>query len=152
MNDLLELKGSLEFAKNESKPNPQLPSNKTISSHILRKLLKDLSVLKDFWSSQDIISGALISVYYNRVIPKSSRIKLFMSERSENSNTYIRGVRFDADDKKHIITYYISKKVLNKCIKTTESLIDIIDTYYGGIIDNEKIKSISGKELLLKPC
>lgn len=149
MNDLLELKGSLEFAKNESKPNPQLPSNKTISSHILKKLLKDLSVLKDFWSSQDIISGALISVYYNRVIPKSSRIKLFMSERSENSNTYIRGVRFDADDKKHIITYYISKKVLNKCIKTTESLIDIIDTYYGGIIDNEKIKSISGKEKFL---
>ena len=121
MNDLLELKGTLEFDKNESKPNPQLPSNKTISSTVLKKLLKDLNGLNNFWSYQNIVSGALISVYYNRVIPKSSRIKSFMSERSESSNTYIRGVRFDGDNKKHIITYYISKKTLNKCIKTIES-------------------------------
>lgn len=149
MNDLLELKGTLEFDKNGSKPNPQLPLNKVISSKILRKLLNDLNILNTFWSSQNIISGALISVYYNRIIPKSSRIKLFMSEHSENSNIYIRGVRFDEDNKKHIITYYISKKVLHKCIKIIKSLIDIIDTYYDGVLDNEKVKGITGKEKYL---
>lgn len=149
MNDLLELKGTLESDKNESKPNPQLPSNKTISAKTLMKLLNDLSTLNTFWNSQNIISGALVSVYYNRVIPKSSRIKSFMSERSENSNLYIRGVRFDGDNKKHIITYYISKKALQKCITTIESLIDIINTYYNGVIDNEKMKSITGKEKYL---
>ena len=149
MNDLLELKGTLESDKNESKPNPQLPSNKTISAKTLTKLLNDLSALNTFWNSQNIISGALVSVYYNRVIPKSSRIKSFMSERSENSNLYIRGVRFDGDNKKHIITYYISKKVLQKCITIIESLIDIINTYYNGVMDNEKMKSITGKEKYL---
>ena len=53
-----------------------------------------------------ILSGALISVYYNRVIPKSSRLKGFFSKGSEHSNNYVRGVRFsDVNDKKHIITY-----------------------------------------------
>lgn len=149
MNDLLELKGELEFDKNGSKPNPQLPTNKTVSSKTLKKLLNDLNKLNTYWETQNIISGALISVYYNRVIPKSSRIKLFMSEHSENSNIYIRGVRFDEDNKKHIITYYISKKTLHKCIKTIKSLIDIIDTYYSGILDNEKVRGITGKEKYL---
>ena len=150
MNDLLELKGRLDSSPNISKPNPQLPSKKILTKTQLENMLNDLINLDIYWNKQNIISGALISVYYNRVIPKSSRIKVFMSQRSENSNDYIRGVRFGDNNKKHIITYYISKNTLKKCIKVMQLLVDILDNEFNGSIDNEKLKLVSKNSRFLK--
>lgn len=149
MNDLLELKGTLEYDGNHSSVQSSIPEGKLITSKHLRKLSSDLDKLVLYWNNQDVLKGALISVYYNRIIPKSRRIQKFMSEHSEESNQYIRGVRFEGTEKKHVITYYISKTKLKKCIDILNSLIDILDNNFSGVMNNDKLSNISGNEKFL---
>ena len=146
MNDLLELKGTLEHDSNHAVIQLTIPEGKNVSSNQLKKLTSDLERLVLYWNNQDILSGALVSVYYNRIIPKSRRIQRFMSEHSEESNNYIRGVRFEGIDKKHVITYYISKEKLLNCIDTLKSLIEILDKYFSGMMTNDKLTKIKGNE------
>jgi len=151
MNDLLELKGRLETAPYSSPVVTNLPVSKKVESKDLLKLKSDLERLSNFWQGENILSGALISVYYNRVIPKSSRLKGFFSKGSEHSNNYVRGVRFsDVNDKKHIITYYISKDVLRESIMRIDLLIQIIDQYFDGVVDADKLSSLDKDETPLK--
>lgn len=151
MNDLLELKGRLETAPYSSPVVTNLPVSKKVESKDLLKLKSDLERLSNFWQGENILSGALISVYYNRVIPKSSRLKGFFSKGSEHSNNYVRGVRFsDVNEKKHIITYYISKDVLRESIMRIDLLIQIIDEYFDGVVDADKLSSLDKDETPLK--
>ncbi len=151
MNDLLELKGRLESSKYKGPINYSIAKSKEVKSDDLIKLKKDLERLNEFWKDKTIIPGALVSVYYNRVIPKSSRLKGFFSIGSEPSNNYVRGVRFsDIKNKKHIITYYIDKKTLNKSIERINILIDIINNGFDGVINSENFSLIDKKETLLK--
>jgi len=151
MNDLLELKGRLETAPYSSPVVTNLPVSKKVESKDLLKLKSDLERLSNFWQGENILSGALISVYYNRVIPKSSRLKGFFSKGSEHSNNYVRGVRFsDVNEKKHIITYYISKDVLRESIMRIDLLIQIIDQYFDGVVDADKLSSLDKDETPLK--
>lgn len=143
MNDLLELKGKFESGSYSGSVNEQLPANKVISLEILKSLYSDLIRLKEYWNKQTIIPGVLISVYYNRVIPKSSRIKGFLSKTSENSNNYVKGVRFSSTaEKKHIITYYIEKETLNTCIRRLEILMDIIVNEFNGLMNSENMTDL----------
>lgn len=143
MNDLLELKGRLEKAPFSGPVINNLSTTKKIVANDLIKLKEDLIRLNRFWNEQHILNGALVSVYYNRVIPKSSRLKGFFSKGSEPSNKYVKGVRFnDNTDKKHIITYYIGKDVLKESISRIDLLIKIIDEQFNGFIDANKLKSL----------
>lgn len=149
MNDLLELRGKLEPAPYSGPVVDSLPASKKIEVDKLIKLKADLERLNNFWKEEEILSGALVSVYYNRVIPKSSRLKIFFSNGSEPSNNYVKGVRFsDINDKKHIITYYISKEVLAKSILRLEKLITMINLHFEGEIDNNKLKSLGKNDSL----
>ena len=61
------------------------------------------------------------------------------------------GVRFsDINDKKHIITYYIDKNILDKSIDRINALINITKEGFDGVINSENFKSIGKKESLLK--
>ena len=151
MNDLLELKGRLESSKYKGIIDFSIAKSKEIKSSDLIKLKKDLERLNEYWKDKIIIPGALVSVYYNRVIPKSARLKGFFSVGSEPSNNYVRGVRFsDINDKKHIITYYIEKNTLKKSIDRINALIDITNDGFDGVINSENFKLIDKKESLLK--
>ena len=151
MNDLLELKGRLESAPYSGPVVTNLAKTKKVESSILLKLKSDLERLNNFWQKESLLPGALISVYYNRVIPESARLKGLFSSGSEPSNKYIRGVRFsDINDKKHIITYYISKDILSKSILRIDMLIKIIDNFFEGNIDSEKLKTIDKDDSPLK--
>jgi len=152
MNDLLELKGKLEPAPYTGPIGTNLSKTKKIESINLLKLKADLERLNVFWEGENILSGALVSVYYNRVIPKSARLKGLFSKGSEHSNNYVRGVRFnDVDDKKHIITYYIGKDTLKKSITRIELLIKILDSFFDGVIDADKLNFLDKDETPLKP-
>lgn len=151
MNDLLELKGKLESSKYTGTVIVQLPTTKTISTKILIKLKSDLERLEKFWRDKSVIPGALISVYYNRVIPRSSRLKSLFSVGSEPSNDYVKGVRFsDVNDKKHIITYYIGKDTLKKSISRIELLINILENSFDGIIDAGKLALVDKDDTILE--
>ena len=65
MNKLLQLKGTFEQAVSNSRPgSPNLPAGKSLDVSKLEKLKKDLVELKRTWAQENIIPGALISVYY----------------------------------------------------------------------------------------
>lgn len=107
MNDLLELKGELQSSKFDGPVVASWPKYKSITCEEIESFISDLKRLNTYWEDKNIISGALISVYYNRIIPKSSRIKGLFSNGSEPSNNYVKGVKFSSlEDKKHIITYH----------------------------------------------
>lgn len=151
MNDLLELKGRLEKGDYTGSVVLNLPVKKEVRSTQLLKLLSDLERLERFWQDKSVLPGALVSVYYNRTIPKSSRLKGFFSKGSEPSNEYVRGVRFNnANDKKHIITYYIEKRILRESAKRISLLIKIIDDCFEGIIDAKKMELLDKNGVLLK--
>ena len=135
MNDLLELKGKLETKKFSGNIKLSLLSSESITTEHLEKLKSDLERLLVYWNNKDIIDGTFISAYYNRTISKSSRISRFFSKSNEDSNDYVRGVRFNnIKEKKHIITYFVPKSLLNDLIIRINVLIDVINTYFNGKI------------------
>lgn len=151
MNDLLELRGDLESKQNSSSFILRFPNNKKITVSMLRRLEEDLTRLSEYWHNETILPGILISVYYNRVIPKSSRISRLFSKNSESPDMYIRGVRFDdSDGKKHIITYYLSKDIFEKSIEKIRLVIQIIEMEFNGVLDSEKFDKITRKTKFLQ--
>lgn len=153
MNDLLELKGTLNYANINVKIDPSLKKGQKVTTSDLEKLIRDLEKQQEYWKDKNIIPGVLISVYYNRTIRKFSRIKFLFSRGSEESNIYVKGVRFKSlTEKKHIITYYLEKDMLNICIDRLKRLQKILDTLFDGEIDNDKLHSITGEEAIIKEC
>ncbi len=149
MNDLLELNGILESSKFTGIINIALPVNKTIKSGEINKFVNQLENLYNFWSEKKLIEGALISVYYNRIIPKSRRIERLLSSGSEESNRYVRGVRFDSTGNKHIITYYIKLPVLRNIINKLKKISSIVQEICNGNVSNTNFKNIDTSEKLI---
>ena len=148
MNDLLELKGKLETKKFSGNIKLSLLSSESITTEHLEKLKSDLERLLVYWNNKDIIDGTFISAYYSRTISKSSRISRFFSKSNEDSNDYVRGVRFNnIEEKKHIITYFVPKPLLNDLIIRINVLIDVINTYFNGKIDASNFDIIDDKHL-----
>lgn len=146
MNDLLELNGKLESSGFSGKISITLPANTSISSDMINKYISQLEKLLGFWTKNNLIQGALISVYYNRIIPKSRRIERLLSNGSEESNNYVRGVRFDSTGNKHIITYYIKLPVLEEVIERLKKLTVFLDEICNGNISNDNFKVIDNIE------
>ena len=77
MNATLQLKGTFEQRKNSSTfSSPNLPSGESIDANKLSKLLSDLERLLEYWQQDNTLSGALISVYYNKIAAKSNSSSL----------------------------------------------------------------------------
>ena len=124
MNNLLQLKGRFEQAKNNSKQGAsKLPAGKFVDVSKLINLRKDLLELKAFWLEEDIFPGALISVHYNKVAAKSNRIKELLSKSRITANSSIVGARFSDDDSpKHIITHYVALELIDLSISLLVAL------------------------------
>lgn len=153
MNDLLQLKGTFEQASSNSKPGaPNLPSGKMVKVSQLEKLQKDLVKLKKFWSKENIFSGALISVYYNKVAAKSNRIQGLLSKGNVTANSSIVGARFTNDESpKHIITHYIPIEIIDESIERLSISINILNEKFGGKITHDIIKKINSKQISFTP-
>jgi hypothetical protein len=145
MNNLLQLKGAFLQKKNKSVPGcPELPVNTTISVKHLEKLKQDLEILKDYWSKEDLLRGALISVYYIDVIAKSRRISGTFCAPGISSNDSIVGAKFVSDVKiKHIITHYVSLKLLDKTILKYEICVNILKNDFSGSITDSDVKKLN---------
>ena len=150
MNDLLELNGELTTSKFPGTVSVSLPSDTIITSVKVDGFVHDLEESYKFWCNHAQIDGALISVFYNRTIPKSGRILRLLSSGSEPSNKYVRGVRFDDTGNKHIITYYIKLPILIKIIERLKKLSLILTDVLDGNVTNTKFKIINAKENAIK--
>lgn len=149
MNDLLELKGELQSSKFDGLIVTSWPKFKSVTCEKIDSYISDLKRLNNYWKDKNIISGALISVYYNRVIPKSSRIKGLFSKGSEPSNNYVKGVKFsNLEDKKHIVTYYISKEILLKCIQRLQTVRLIISENFNNVMNYDQFENVKKQKRL----
>lgn len=152
MNNLLQLKGTFEQKGNNGRVGPpQLPANAVLKVEHLEKLKADLNKLITFWEKENIFTGALISVYYNKVAAKSNRIKELLSKGKNKANTSIVGARFtDKTNPKHIITHYVQIDVVQESIMRLNKCIKIMNEQFDGVMTTEINKKINSKKIDFK--
>jgi len=152
MNSLLQLKGRFQHIDNPNKGfgSPGLGNDSYQIEH-LRDLLQQLEKIDDRWSSKEKIfesKSALLSVEYNRVIPKSKRISGFLSEGNKSSNNSIVGARYGVsqDNTKiwHIITHFVSLDILKKSVDDLRGIISKLENV--PMIDQNLIEKINEKD------
>lgn len=143
MNSLIQLKGNLNEKKSLGKPGPaSIPQKSAINVEDVDRLISDLQKLYLKWEKDDILDGALVSVFYKRVVPKSKRIKTLLSKKSEHSNDSIVGAKF-SDDKKHIITHFVDLETIKNNIEKLKKAKEIIVQIFNGKVDSADLKNIN---------
>lgn len=144
MNDVLHLKGRLEQAKKQGRPgSAKLPAAQSIATPKLEKLRDDLLRFKKDWSKEQLLPGALISVFYNKVAAKSNRIDYLLSKGKQEANDSVVGARFyDESSPKHIITHYVSMDVIDTSIEALKNAALLLDSEFGGKISQTTIEKI----------
>lgn len=160
MNDLLNLKGTFQQENRNSRPGPpSLPANTKVSVQHMKNLLDELLILKDYWSREEVITGALISVQYIDVIAKSRRISGLLAKGSIAANSSIVGAKFadvttpeNVIARKHIITHYVPLAILEDSIKKLSCAVKIVENTFNGIISAETSKKINEKTIDFKPA
>lgn len=148
MNKMLKLRG--QFKQKQRTPNfgpPRMKGGIVLTAKKIENIIYNLRYCESYWNSVSVIKGALISIEYIDIVPKSRRISCFFSKNK------IVGAKFtDSIEKRHIITYYIDKKyiketisklqIIKQCVEekmndiVTNEMLDVIDS----IIDFDKIK------------
>lgn len=129
MNNLLDLRLKFEHERKSGGGGVRnLNKTRSTKAELLASLIDDLKRVRAFYGKGDkYVKDILIDVYYNDIIAKSGRIQELLRSTGD-CNDKIVGARFsDTTPENHIITYYISRNVLNDAItKLTESkkLID----------------------------
>lgn len=144
MNNLLQLKGQFHQRSNNSTPGPAtLPGSSIVLVEHLETLLSQLKKLYSFWSTQTVVKGALISVYYIDVIAKSNRISAILHESGKVTNNTIVGAKFtDKKNPKHIITHYIHLDSLNTSISKLDLVIKCVKEKMSGVVSQKKLDNI----------
>ena len=151
MNNILQLKGQFQKRKAPSGFGPvNLPKGKSVSVEHVLKLKKQLQDIVLFWSKEKIIKGALVSVHYRKVVAKSNRIQILLSENGKHPNKSIRGSKFsegyNEENKwvqKHIFTYFLSISSIQKSVALLEKCAVVIQNFYNGNISNEDTENIN---------
>ena len=150
MNDLLQLKGVFHQKANPSRPgSPRLSKGKSVKVEHLQSLYGDLLYLYKYWSSNTLLQGALVSVYYIDVIAKSRRIsKGFLADSNHKPNQSIVGAKFSRDESpKHIITHYVSVDLIHKTLNNLSLCIQTLNRDYGGEIFGDTIEKLGDKKV-----
>ncbi|WP_338850078.1 S8 family peptidase (plasmid) [Clostridium perfringens] len=148
MNELLNLKGRFEQVAGPNNVGPiNLPKGSKVNVKHLEKLKRDLQELISFWEKNEILDGALVSIFYIDVIAKSRRTKSFMSKGKITSNSTIVGAKFvGSDKKKHVITHYVSLDILKENLKTLKLTIEVLNVEFKGEITYEDIERLNKKQ------
>lgn len=142
MNNLIQLKGTLNEKKSLGKPGPaSIPKTSIVNVENIEKLISNMDELYLKWEKDNILNGALVSVFYKRVVPKSKRIKTLLSKKSEHSNDSIVGAKF-SEDKKHIITHFVDLDTIKINIEKLKKARSIIDEVFDGQITNDDLKNV----------
>lgn len=137
MNDILSLKGSFVQKPSGNKPGaPTLPKNTLITESDIDRLIVSLEEMERFWRSQTILNGGLVSVYYDRIIAKSNRIKGYLANGSQLPNATIVGAKFSDDKTKHIITHYIPLSAITDSINAAREAIKVLHQEFSGSVSD----------------
>ncbi|MBR4508359.1 MAG: S8 family peptidase [Elusimicrobiaceae bacterium] len=148
MNKVLYLKGTFDQASRTNKMGPaNIPAKESLNINRVQSLLSDLERLYLYWQeNQQIIKGALISVYYIKLAAKTNRIKCLLTSKSSVSpNQSIVGARFYNDiSQKHIITHFVSLSTIEKTINILKKCVKVLNfSRFNGTITHSQIDSIN---------
>lgn len=149
MNDILQLKGTLQQRSNDNTPGARnVPKNSpAVTSAHLAVLALELQGLAKYWEEQSLIEGCLIDVCYVDVIAKSNRISGFLSGGG-SANSSIVGARFaNEEERKHVITHYVSNEVVNDTIEKIQGSIKLLDGEFDGLITHDSIKDLNDQDI-----
>ena len=99
MNKVLQLKGSFE---SRSHPKAvvikQLAKGQAVLDNEIRNLRLQLEEILAEWEKDTLIEGALLSVHYKRIIPKTKRMQSIIGGNGVEADDCIRGARFEDND------------------------------------------------------
>lgn len=148
MNSLIQLKGQLTPRSNPSHGGgSNLAANTEVKVEKLQNIINDLEELKEYWKDKTmLINGTLINVEYNRIVPKSKRIKtILFKNSSENTADLIKGAKYDGDESNpyHVITYFIPLENLSINIEKIKICVNILNEKFNNKFNNEDEKKIS---------
>lgn len=142
MNNLIQLKGTLNEKRSLGKPGPaSIPKDSVVDVRKIEKLILNLDELYLKWKNDNVLNGALVSVFYKRVVPKSKRIKTLLSKRSEHSNDSIVGAKF-SEERKHIITHFVDLETIVINTEKLKKAKKVIEEVFGGQVNSEDLKNI----------
>lgn len=147
MNNVLILKGKIQHRPRENGGfgPPVLPAkSEPVTVEKLRKIKNQLKGILDYWENDTRFGGALITVYYNKVVAKSNRMQVLLKKDNANINNSIKGAKFEKIDGKikHIFTYFVSVEIIKRTIEILEKCIDILNDGYGGSIDKVRLEKV----------
>ncbi|MBO5179254.1 MAG: S8 family peptidase [Clostridia bacterium] len=147
MNSLIQLKGQLTPRKNPSRGGGlSLPAYAEVKIDKLDKIKHNLEELYDYWKDKKLIDGTLINVEYNRIVPKSKRIKTILFKNSnENTVDCIKGAKYGGNDENpyHIITYYVPLDNLLWNVEKIQKCSTILKEHFENKFNNADEKKIS---------
>jgi len=147
MNSLIQLKGQLTARSNPARGGgSNLAANTEVKVEQLENIINNLKELKEYWGKRtELINGTLINVEYNRIVPKSKRIKTILFKNSnENTSDLIKGAKYEGDENNpyHVITYFIPLENLKFNIDKIQICINIMKEIFNGEFSNEDEKKI----------
>jgi len=148
MNNLIQLKGQFEQSSGSSGGGGRsLPAGASVNAEHLEQLLVDLRRVYTFWSSNTLIKGALVCVYYKSVVAKSNRIRGMLAAGSQEPNDSIRGSKFYGEDPiQHVFTHYVKLSTIEATINSLSVVLDIVKDKYSGEITAANVTSINNKK------
>lgn len=143
-NNILRLKGPFVQKRNSSRPGPpSLPANSAVSAERVRELQSNLAAIEEYWKYADAPHVPLVAVRYERIIPKSRRIrKLLMEVDSKSANDTVVGVRFHDNGhcSQHVITHCVSLKAIRSSIINLAALAECIEALCpDGVLTSDRL-------------
>ncbi|MBD5496020.1 MAG: S8 family peptidase [Lachnospiraceae bacterium] len=109
-----------------------------------------LSFCFAFWNQEKTINGALVSVHYRKVVAKSNRIQILLSDSGKHPNQSVRGSKFsegyNEDNKlvkKHVFTHFLAIESLQKSVVLLDQCAAVIQNFYNGKISNDDTEHIN---------
>lgn len=147
MHNLLQLKGNFEYSKNMNNGGGfSLPKDAFVTLSHIHDLKEQLTHILEMWKKDTLIEGALISVHYTRIIPKSRRLQYLLAEKGKKPNDSVRGAKFEwnasHDKQNHVFTHYLSLEALQKSISILNQVETIFKAKFGEKITDQNIANL----------
>lgn len=152
MNKVLELKGKFNQAPNPNRPGPAtLPKEAKVSIFDVKRLIRSLDGVQDYWKDERKVFKPLVSIYYKDVVAKSNRMIAILADGGESPNTTIVGAKFsDEKNPKHIITHCVHMQTFERGLENLSKVLSILKEGFDSTLTAEEMDILNNNTQKLK--
>lgn len=149
MNPLLRV-NSLKLTKVNPEGSggfPQLKRGRKITSTQLRERANELEEIHKRWNQIAINANPVISAYYSKIVPKSSRMKRLLRNDGGDADGSVVGAKYWSSNgrTKHQIVHCLTLGCLKRSIEELNATANVLDRYANGYADSEFVRSVNLK-------